>query len=683
FPVLQVLIDVDVAESVAALKELLPRETKTVRNPGESLPRLEPIRVDQVRSGDDVPYRPFVVNDFRRGDLPAFGRIRMNRSGFLLPESLDVDGPIKGHVVEAGAKGIPCPGLLDEEFCPVSEVFLEGFVRRVLDLHFDGVLHPHEAPHQPGDDVVDSDPDDRNDDVRGPGPGEGLLLVLRLRTVGSRQTGELLLPPLVNFESRSKLAVDVLDQLRLLLFGQFNVDRFELSHGGRLLPGSEDTGLQYQVSAARCSESVPPTPASRFSYGLSRPHAWHGHAPHRHLSLSASLLAQSSRHDSSSSSVPRNATARGETTFFVSHGTANPIHVSPFFCFYKAEERQASCCRGEEVHRSSDWKGLEFVDEVLDARSSLSKVYHVRLDVGSESPNACVLRSDWSLFRDGEGVVHFPHRVEQRELQRPLESDVFNRSLVKFVALVERNELREEKGRVLALRIRLGNEEAALLVLEHHDHRVPSVLLLLGFAHRRVPEADTTETGERNDFVRAVRMLKDEVAFVVENEPAEVVLVELRKLRILRVVQVQHRVHERPLLLPDALAGGCGKQFLEEVVRLPVLRGELVRVHIPDGRIATSLCFFEIRLELGTRPVQRPHQELIRVAFVLLDVRVDVIMSPSRADEEIVRLLLVDEKAFRGPVEVLYPLSDRRGFVRRLVFEVVLDLNGVVAGDEV
>src|SRR5690606_30732112 len=81
FPVLQVLIDVDVAESVASLKELLPRETKAVRNPGESLPRLEPIRVDQVRSGDDVPYRPFVVNDFRRGDLRAFGRIRKSRAG--------------------------------------------------------------------------------------------------------------------------------------------------------------------------------------------------------------------------------------------------------------------------------------------------------------------------------------------------------------------------------------------------------------------------------------------------------------------------------------------------------------------------------------------------------------------------------------------------------------------------
>src|SRR5690606_37069290 len=374
------------------------------------LPRLEPIRVDQVRSGNDVPYRPFVVNDFRRGDLSAFGRIRMNRSGFLLPESLDVDGPVEGHVVEAGTKGIPCPGLLDEEFCPVSEVFLEGFVRRVLDLHFDGVLHPHEAPHQPGDDVVDSDPDDRNDDVRGPRPGEGLLLVLRLRTVGSRQTGELLLPLLVNFESSSKLAVDVLDQLSFLLFGQFNVDRFELRHGGRLLPGSEDTGLQYRVSAARCSESVPPTPASRLSYGLSRPHAWHGHAPHRHLSLSASLLAQSSRHDSSSSSVPRNATARGETTFFVSHGTANPIHVSPFFCFHKAEERQASCCRVEEVHRSSDWKGLEFVDEVLDARGSLSTEYHVRFDVGSQRPNACVLRTVSRLFGAGEGLVNFEKR---------------------------------------------------------------------------------------------------------------------------------------------------------------------------------------------------------------------------------------------------------------------------------
>src|SRR5690606_36769603 len=139
------------------------------------------------------------------------------------------------------------------------------------------------------------------------------------------------------------------------------------------------------------------------------------------------------------------------------------------------------------VRRSGDWKGLELGGEGLDARGSLSKVYHVRFDVGSESRNACVLRGDWSLFRDGEDVVHFPHRVEQRELQRPLESDVFNRSPVKFVALLERNELRDEKGRVLALRICLGSEEAALLVLEHHDHRVPSVLLLLGFAYRRVP----------------------------------------------------------------------------------------------------------------------------------------------------------------------------------------------------
>src|SRR5690606_41771990 len=102
-----VLIAVDVAEGVASLKELLPRETKTVRSPGESLPRLEPGRVDQVRSGDDVPYRPFVVNDFRRSDLSAFGRIRMNRSGLLLPGSLDVDGPVKGQVVEAGARVIP------------------------------------------------------------------------------------------------------------------------------------------------------------------------------------------------------------------------------------------------------------------------------------------------------------------------------------------------------------------------------------------------------------------------------------------------------------------------------------------------------------------------------------------------------------------------------------------------